>query len=1554
MARIYSLLLLLHYFCLSLSSEELSVPESTLKNIENVLNTNNESEWEYSSPVVTTIYISFENETAGFSVEQLELRVKECKKQENSQCAERQIVCAVVNQSNISDVISCAPKEKQHHIINDLGYKEESVADVENIVKSVFERSSNNISKGIVDIISVKKQETHDGTELYATVKVINAEEGDALQFEICETEIISTQQTEAVARNSRCFPISETQTQDSSSEDEMPKIAQEAVEHLNGLSQSKFAYSLHDILRAEKMVTPGSHGSLINLQLKVVPSLCLKLRSFPLNKKCPENEDLTYMACNLTRWNRPWKGDVVYSSPECRVDVEKTAELQSFEVGSRSRGAKVVDDSEIEKYLESIIEVDVPEPEDLAEKISDSKPEELSTPSTTMALDIEDPIPVVEEPIIAKKSFCLGCPVDLNLNNPDLSQFVDLALNSIDQSTTNMYKHGLVSLHKAQRQVVNGIMYMLLLDVGETECLKEIDTDRNLCAINHKSDPNTCYVEIFEKPGLQKNREIAFNNCTNIDNNYRSNEIIANPPSVSISKNENVQSHNQVIDRTPVDSLDDLATVSADDTPYNYAGGYSLDYMEDAPFVEWDIGGYPTDSEEYYQVERNARTKRRGISGFVGGIKDIGPGEEQLVNDLAATAVETLDTIDEDNMKRVVVEVVDAKKQIMDGVMYYLKLVVGTSLCEENEAPNADCLKDLMMPLSLCTVHLHRSFVDNSLRVQVVNSECSPKEEGRSDDTFHPRTIDGDSATSSGLGVDVYNPHISRAMEFALSEINKELNVVHTLLEMINVHTEVQDSINTYLTLKIAPCVDGSEAGVACRPQTKEVKVCKAEVSEEVLQPSMKLLNFSCSNLPVQEKQEKRRLLGASSPVDVSDPYVQEVAGSSLAELNRRSNSLYRRELIRILSAEVQVVAGRLIHLKMEIGHSTCKKETENDSGDCSVRTDLGSQICDIKVWDRPWLKDRQIDKISCSPASIQRRKRSEDSDKEPHEVLVGAPGNIDVNNSGVKNVTAFAVAELDKQSNSQFKRKPVKILDAKTQVVAGILYHLTVETGETKCLKEAVDSADQCDLKEDSENHICKVKVLVQAWANHRELTSSQCSLKAHTRRRRAIMQMDMPNPLIRGGSVKADVGDTAIKEVASFALNAIDRMSNSAMKKKIVNILSAKSQVVEGKLYRLDLEVADTGCLKRHKHTDEECKLAENSETQVCHVEVWERVWLKSRKVTKLSCTSKQRKQVQSVNQFKRANNGVLLELFTDFMSKYNKTYSSDEEKQKRFHIFKANMLKINHLQRTEQGTGKYGVTQFADLSVKEFKQKYLGLNRALKRENEVPMADAKIPDIELPVEFDWRHYNVVTPVKNQGMCGSCWAFSVTGNVEGQWAIRKGQLLSLSEQELVDCDTLDNGCEGGLPDNAYRAIEKLGGLETEKDYPYEGENEKCHFNRSEVQVTIQGAVNISRNETKMAQWLVKNGPISIGINANAMQFYLGGVSHPWKFLCDPDDLDHGVLIVGFGVHKYPLFKKTLPFWIIKNSWGDSWGEQGYYRVYRGDGTCGVNMMASSALVA
>merc|ERR1711962_475175 len=306
---------------------------------------------------------------------------------------------------------------------------------------------------------------------------------------------------------------------------------------------------------------------------------------------------------------------------------------------------------------------------------------------------------------------------------------------------------------------------------------------------------------------------------------------------------------------------------------------------------------------------------------------------------------------------------------------------------------------------------------------------------------------------------------------------------------------------------------------------------------------------------------------------------------------------------------------------------------------------------------------------------------------------------------------------------------------------------------------------------------------------------------------------------------------------------------------------------------------------------------------------------------------------------------------INVFKGFMQQFNRSYSSQKEFKKRYSIFRQNMKKVHVLQQNEKGSAKYGPTKFADLTEVEFRR-MLGLRPHMKPALSA-MTPAVIPDIDLPTEFDWREKNVVTPVKNQGMCGSCWAFSVTGNVEGQWAIKHEELLSLSEQELVDCDTVDEGCNGGLPENAYKVINELGGLELEQDYPYDGADEKCHLDKSKMKATVNGSVDLPTDEVSIAKWLTANGPISIGINANALQFYRGGVSHPLKFLCNPENLDHGMLIVGYGVHTTKYLHRHQPYWIVKNSWGSDWGEDGYYRVYRGDGTCGVNTMATSAVV-
>ncbi|XP_004713618.1 cathepsin F [Echinops telfairi] len=298
-----------------------------------------------------------------------------------------------------------------------------------------------------------------------------------------------------------------------------------------------------------------------------------------------------------------------------------------------------------------------------------------------------------------------------------------------------------------------------------------------------------------------------------------------------------------------------------------------------------------------------------------------------------------------------------------------------------------------------------------------------------------------------------------------------------------------------------------------------------------------------------------------------------------------------------------------------------------------------------------------------------------------------------------------------------------------------------------------------------------------------------------------------------------------------------------------------------------------------------------------------------------------------------------------IFKNFVTTYNRTYGTKEETSWRMSVFTNNMIRAQKIQSLDRGTAKYGVTKFSDLTEEEFRTIYL--NPLLREDSGKKLHRVKMPNDPAPPDWDWRPKGAVTKVKDQGMCGSCWAFSVVGNVEGQWYLNQGSLLSLSEQELLDCDKVDKACMGGIPSNAYEAIRTLGGLETEEDYSYRARMQACSYSADKARVYINDSLELSQNEHKLASWLAKNGPISVAINAFGMQFYRHGIAHPLRPLCSPWLIDHAVLLVGYGNRSSDLF------WAIKNSWGTDWGEEGYYYLHRGSGACGVNTMASSAVV-
>jgi cathepsin L len=292
------------------------------------------------------------------------------------------------------------------------------------------------------------------------------------------------------------------------------------------------------------------------------------------------------------------------------------------------------------------------------------------------------------------------------------------------------------------------------------------------------------------------------------------------------------------------------------------------------------------------------------------------------------------------------------------------------------------------------------------------------------------------------------------------------------------------------------------------------------------------------------------------------------------------------------------------------------------------------------------------------------------------------------------------------------------------------------------------------------------------------------------------------------------------------------------------------------------------------------------------------------------------------------------------FTFWMQQYQKSYHHDQFIH-RYNIFKKNTdFIIAHNQANKGFT--VAMNQFGDLTSQEFAAIYLGT-----KYNAPAFNVSEIPNVKAPISFDWRTLGAVTPIKNQEQCGSCWSFSTTGSTEGCNFLKNKKLVSLSEQNLMDCSIPqgNNGCEGGLMTQAMDYIISNKGLDTEASYPYTAQDgTSCNFNKANVGGTLKSYVNVATgNEADLLLKAVV-GPVSVAIDAsqNSFQFYSSGVYYEPQ--CSSTQLDHGVLVVGWGV------SAGSEYWIVKNSWGTTWGLSGYIWMSRNkSNNCGISTMAT-----
>jgi cathepsin L len=322
-------------------------------------------------------------------------------------------------------------------------------------------------------------------------------------------------------------------------------------------------------------------------------------------------------------------------------------------------------------------------------------------------------------------------------------------------------------------------------------------------------------------------------------------------------------------------------------------------------------------------------------------------------------------------------------------------------------------------------------------------------------------------------------------------------------------------------------------------------------------------------------------------------------------------------------------------------------------------------------------------------------------------------------------------------------------------------------------------------------------------------------------------------------------------------------------------------------------------------------------------------------------------------------------VLLDEWNLYKVTHNKQYDTDFEERFRMKVYYENKRKVDrHNQHFERGnrTFELGPNEYSDMLPHEFVRTMNGfkgaLNKKLKSDPESPfqfLTTAFIAPlhVDVPKSIDWRTKGAVTPVKNQGHCGSCWSFSSTGALEGQHFRKTGRLISLSEQNLIDCSTKygNDGCNGGLMDQAFQYVKDNLGIDTERSYPYEGEDDVCRYKPGNRGATDTGFVDIPQGDEEALKLAVASmGPVSVAIDASheTFQLYKSGVYNEEE--CSAENLDHGVLVVGYGTDP----ETGMDYWLVKNSWGTTWGENGYIKMARNQNNqCGIASSASYPLV-
>ena len=313
-------------------------------------------------------------------------------------------------------------------------------------------------------------------------------------------------------------------------------------------------------------------------------------------------------------------------------------------------------------------------------------------------------------------------------------------------------------------------------------------------------------------------------------------------------------------------------------------------------------------------------------------------------------------------------------------------------------------------------------------------------------------------------------------------------------------------------------------------------------------------------------------------------------------------------------------------------------------------------------------------------------------------------------------------------------------------------------------------------------------------------------------------------------------------------------------------------------------------------------------------------------------------------------------LIFKQFQKFINKYKKKYSSIDEFLTRYQIFKTNIISIVN---SEKSSFKKGITQFSDLTKQEFSKTHLNLNYdAMATLNSIQTTTLKANVKAAPSSFDYRNTNRIGPPQDQGNCGSSWAFATVGILQSYYSMHIGKFEYLSKQMLVDCDISDYGCNGGLMEYAFTWLTKNGGIMLESDYPYTGVKGTCKSQKSKyIDMKVNGYSKFGSStstfspidEDEIKELLYEIGPLGVVMNGSPLASYVSGVIDVPSSECPASGVNVCLLLVGYGVDS----TSGIPYWLLQNSWGEEWGESGYFRLRRGYSSCGINSYVITARI-